>query len=205
MTAQPLAAPDLRTRRRTETRLQIQQAALDLFEQQGFELTTVDEIAASAGVSARTFFRYFATKEDSVLFDMYGFDEALRACVAGAEPSRFELADVERAFEGVIASIREEQGELATTILRIQKLVSANPSLSKAAMGRCADSSHHLLTLIDDDGTPGRRSHIRMILEIAQLALQCAFDEWVNSCAPSLPDADLLTIYRQVCARVRQL
>ena len=57
MTAQPLAAPDLRTRRRTETRLQIQQAALDLFEQQGFEVTTVDEIAASAGVSSRTFFR----------------------------------------------------------------------------------------------------------------------------------------------------
>lgn len=204
MTAQPLAMPDLRARRRTETRLQIQQAALDLFERQGFELTTVDEIAASAGVSARTFFRYFATKEDSVLFDMCGFDEALRSCVAGAEPGRFELADVERAFERVIASIREEHGELATTIRRIQKLVSADPSLSKAAMGRCANSSLHLLTLIDD-ATPGRRSHIRMILEIAQLALQCAIDEWGNSCAPSQPDADLLTIYREVCARLRRL
>jgi AcrR family transcriptional regulator len=205
MTVQPLAAPDLRTRRRTETRLQIQQAALDLFEQQGVEVTTVDEIAGAAGVSPRTFFRYFATKEESVLFDMYGFDEALRSCVTGADPSRFSLADVEQSIIGVIESIRDEQGELATTILRIQKLVSANPSLSKAAMGRCADSSHHLLTLIDDDGAVGRRSHIRMILEIAQLALQCAFDEWVNSCAPSLPEADLLTIYRQVCGRVRQL
>jgi AcrR family transcriptional regulator len=206
MSAQALgAATDLRTRRRNETRLEIQQAALTLFEEQGFEMTTVDEIARAAGISSRTFFRYFATKEESVLFDMYGFDDALRTCVADADPAHFSLADVESAFRSVIESLGHSQNELASTILRIQRLVSTNPSLSKAALGRCAESSQQLLTLVDDNQTIKARTEIRMMLEIAQLALQCAFDRWVNTGAPSSPDDDLLACYQDVCVRVRQL
>ncbi len=58
--------PDLRERRRQETRLEISRAALELFELQGFAATTVEEIARAAGVSSSTFFRCFATKEESV-------------------------------------------------------------------------------------------------------------------------------------------
>ncbi|MBR8639674.1 TetR family transcriptional regulator [Streptomyces tuirus] len=59
--------PDLRERRRLATQADIEDAALDLFERQGYERTTVLEIAAAAGVSQSTFFRYFATKEDAAL------------------------------------------------------------------------------------------------------------------------------------------
>lgn len=204
-TSTPGAPTDLRARRRTETRLEIQQAALSLFERQGFEPTTVDEIARDAGVSPRTFFRYFTTKEESVLFDMYGFDDALQECVATIDPNHFCLAAVEAAFTTVIESFRDDQSEVAVTIARIQKLVCTNPSLSTAVVGRCADNSQRLSALLDAEYGIGVRSHVRMVLEIAQLALRSAFEEWVNRSAIDGAGADLLSIYQDVCVRVRNL
>jgi AcrR family transcriptional regulator len=57
----------LRERKRHQTRQQLISAAMRLFEQKGYEQTTVAEIASSAGVSTKTFFNYFASK-DEVLF-----------------------------------------------------------------------------------------------------------------------------------------
>jgi AcrR family transcriptional regulator len=62
---------DLRERKRTRTRLMIQTEALRLFNDQGYGDTTVEQIADAAAISTRTFFRYFPTKEDAVLWDEY--------------------------------------------------------------------------------------------------------------------------------------
>jgi AcrR family transcriptional regulator len=60
-----------RERKRAKTRRTIQEQALRLFAEQGYEATTVKQIAAAAGVSHMTFFRYYPTKEDVVLSDDY--------------------------------------------------------------------------------------------------------------------------------------
>jgi AcrR family transcriptional regulator len=59
----------LRERKKERTRAELQRHALRLFRDRGYAETTVDDIAAAAEVSRSTFFRYFGTKEDVVLFD----------------------------------------------------------------------------------------------------------------------------------------
>jgi len=64
--------PATRTRRgssaqgRAEVRRDLVAAAVRLFHERGYEITTVDDIAAAAGVGRRTFFRYFRSKEDAI-------------------------------------------------------------------------------------------------------------------------------------------
>jgi AcrR family transcriptional regulator len=59
----------LRERKKAKTRDAIQRHALRLFREQGYSATTVDQIAAAAEISPSTFFRYFPTKEETVLYD----------------------------------------------------------------------------------------------------------------------------------------
>lgn len=68
-TVRSMAKPSLRERRATETRQRIVDVALALFLEQGFDVTTIDQISTDADVSARTFFRYFPTKEALLFHD----------------------------------------------------------------------------------------------------------------------------------------
>jgi len=79
----------LRARARLAMRTEIAETAFALFLQRGFEQVTVDEIAEAAGLSRRSFFRYFPSKEDAVFGLLYDLGEELAAAVAArptAEP-----------------------------------------------------------------------------------------------------------------------
>jgi AcrR family transcriptional regulator len=121
--------PGLRERKKAKTRAAIQQHALRLFMAQGYAETTVEQIAAAAEVSQSTFFRYFATKEETVLYDQ--LDPVMIASFIDQPAELSPLAAVRGALHDVFANLPSEQSELE---LGRQKLIAAVPELRIAAM-----------------------------------------------------------------------
>jgi AcrR family transcriptional regulator len=104
------AAPSRRQEHKLRTQRALQQAALDLFSEQGYDDTTTDEIAERAGVSPRTFFRYFPTKESVLFVGEYGWFQSFTKHFL-AQPD--ELGDLE--------AIRQTLIELAPGLAKIRK------------------------------------------------------------------------------------
>jgi AcrR family transcriptional regulator len=116
-------APGLRERKKARTRAEIQRHALRLFREQGYHATTVGQIAAAAEVSERTFYRYFATKEDIVLWDEFDprIVEVFRAQPPGSNP----IQALRAALRAVLGQLpAAEQAQLRE---RIGLLLSVPP------------------------------------------------------------------------------
>jgi AcrR family transcriptional regulator len=118
----------LRERKKARTRADIQHHAMRLFREQGFETTTVDQIAEAAEVSQATFFRHFATKDDAILANDY--DDRVIALFL-AQPANRTPAQAMR------AAIREVAQQMTPVELEEyearQTLILGAPSLRAAA------------------------------------------------------------------------
>ena len=101
------APPTLSQRRRSQTRQEIHRTAVDLVLERGLANVTVDDIAAAAGVSPRTFFNYFPTKRDALVWEPPPLpEEALARFLAGTGRLRDELRDLLVAYvDGPRASV----------------------------------------------------------------------------------------------------
>jgi AcrR family transcriptional regulator len=103
-TAPPSLPTDLRARRKQRTRSALREAALVLFAERGYEVTTVAQIAALAEVGERTFFVHFPMKED-VLFDVpVEVVEAFGRHIEDAPPGMPDLAAIEEAIVSMNAA-----------------------------------------------------------------------------------------------------
>jgi mycofactocin system transcriptional regulator len=81
-----------------DVRARVEKAALDLFTLKGFEQVIIDDVAAAAGISRRTFFRYFATKADAVWGDFAAHAARLGTLLAATDPQQPVLASVCAAY-----------------------------------------------------------------------------------------------------------
>jgi len=116
--------PDWRQRKKTATRDRIRASALLLFAEQGYDATTVEQIATAAGVSHMTFFRYFPAKEDVVLSDAY---DPLIASYIARTPAAWPVA---RRIRAVLAEgLRQVYDTDRDTLLAQNKLIVSTPAL----------------------------------------------------------------------------
>ncbi|WP_309130704.1 helix-turn-helix domain-containing protein [Brevibacterium sp.] len=116
------------TIRALRTRARILDAALDLFERQGYDATTVNEIAEAAGITPMTFFRHFPTKDAVLVTDPY---DPLIAEAIGTQP--VDLAPLERTRRGLLAALGDISALEDATAKRRVALVAESPALRAAA------------------------------------------------------------------------
>jgi len=116
--------PGLWDRSRQAAYSEITRTATRLFLQQGFEETTIDQIVAEVGVSRRSFFRYFGTKEDIILRGLIARGESIRAALAERPADEEPFTALRAAF--VAMQQPEDTREFA---LDLHRMMAGSPSL----------------------------------------------------------------------------
>ncbi|MFE4335875.1 TetR family transcriptional regulator [Streptomyces sp. NPDC056831] len=140
----------LRERKKRRTRDALLHAALDLFTDQGYEETTVDEIVDAVEVSQRTFFRYFASKEEAAfaiqeMVESHFLSE-LRRRPAAEAPFEAMRSAVLRAWNSIGEAI-----EAIVTVelhMRTYRMIESTPSLLAAHLRRSMDLENRIALLI---------------------------------------------------------
>jgi len=124
----------LREASRRTVRTQLAETAEALFIAKGFEETTVDQIAEAMGISQRSFFRYFASKDDVILDNLDRLSDELAAVVAARPAHEPEWDSLRRAFECVAERFadreRREHGAA------VQRIIEESPHLLAAYLRR---------------------------------------------------------------------
>ena len=170
-------------RRRATSRAELEQAAFALFAARGFEGTTVDEIAAAAGIGRRTFFRYFPSKNDipwgAFEDELERMRVRLKACppeVPLADALRVALIDFNRVAPAQVPLHRRRM-EL---ILRVPTLLAHSTLRFAAWREVVAEFVAERTGRRPDDLAPQAIAHAVLGVAIA------AYEHWLDD-----PDADL--------------
>jgi AcrR family transcriptional regulator len=168
----------LQQKKRQLVRHEIAHAAWLLFADRGYEAATVDDIAREAGVSRRTFFRYFSSKEDVVVETSEAFAEDLLAAVASRPRDEAPFVAIREALRPVVLS-RLAAADEAGAIIR---LLRESRTLRRAMLERHARMEERLAALIAErTGTDTRRDPTPALLAFVTSALvDTAFNVWFD-------------------------
>lgn len=172
-------------RRRVTSRAELEQVAFDLFEQQGFEQTTIDDIASAAGIGRRTFFRYFPSKNDVPWGDFDGELARMRRRLSES-PADARLIDAIRHAIVDFNRIAPEQvpahRRRMNLILRVPAL-QAHSTLRYAAWRQViADFVAERSGLRSDGLLPRTIGHAMLGVAVA------AYEQWLDSADDDLCD-----------------
>lgn len=181
-------------RRPRTSRAELERVALDLFTSRGFDETTVDDIAAAAGIGRRTFFRYYASKNDAVWGD---FDAELDRLRAWFDSCRPEVPLMEAVHYAVLTFNRLDADQVPWHRRRM-RLILETPALqahSTPMYARwravIADFAAHRVGLQPADLVP------QLIAYAALGAAVAAYEQWLRD-----SDADLEPLLDEAMAEL---
>jgi AcrR family transcriptional regulator len=166
--------PGLRERKKEQTRAAIQREALRLIQTQGYDATTCEQIAAAADVSAATLFRYYATKEDIVLQDVYDpmIAEAVRARPARETP----LAAVRAGFAQALGTVQPEELEV---VRQRTALILSVPALRTRTREQQESLVTHLAAAVADrEARRGVEVDAQVVAAACASAVSIAVERW---------------------------
>lgn len=163
-----------------DARGRLAKAAMTLYAEQGFEQTTVAEIAKQAGLTERTFFRHFADKREVLFSGMEMLRDLLVRAVADAPASAAPIDAVSAAFEAAGALLQENPERVR---LR-DAIVSANAELRERELIKLAAFASAVAGALRDRGIPDPTASLTAEAGVA--VFKVAFAQWISE--PGQPD-----------------
>jgi AcrR family transcriptional regulator len=200
MSVQSAVNTGLRERKKERTRQALIDAAFELFQRNGFDATTVEEIADAVEVSPRTFFRYFASKEEVALTLQDDMKTTIIAALAERPPDEPVMTAIRRAFHTVARvlqddeghSVLEKSGHIAQRFACFNQLMASSPALFAASLEHGAAKQDDIVGLIaarmGADPVTDLRPHLATAA--ATCAVRAAVETWsrAGGGAMSVPD-----------------
>ena len=169
----------------------LERAALELFERQGFERTSVAQIAGAAGLKERSFYRYFADKRE-VLFAGNELEAHLLVQVEAADPSLTPI-------EALLTALRtaEEIYRPREFLLRRARVIAANPALAERDLIKLADIADALARALERRGVESGRA--QLVIDAVLAIHRRAMSRWLAG-----SEATLSELITQATAELRE-
>ncbi|MFJ3901409.1 TetR family transcriptional regulator [Streptomyces sp. NPDC090025] len=185
----PSPALTMAERKRQLVSTELTEAALQLLARRGFDAVTVDEIVAEAGVSKRTFFRYFASKEDVVVQFLAGLGDEMRAALAARPAAEPPSAALRAAVAVPLAACTLEHPDHAARALLVVQLILRTPALLARLLERQLEWRETLAAeLAARDGLDVSAAlYPRLAAGTALVAFHTALQRWAESSAAEDP------------------
>jgi AcrR family transcriptional regulator len=161
----------------------LEQAALELFVERGFEQTTVAEIAQRAGLTERTFFRHFTDKREVLFAGGSALQELLVTGVAHAPDGTAPLDAVSASLQAA-APMLQQRGDYPS---QRQAVIAANPELQERELIKMAGLAAAMAAALRGRGVPGPAASLAAEAGIA--VFRVAFERWIaEDCRPDLAE-----------------
>ncbi|MEO5919837.1 MAG: TetR family transcriptional regulator [Pseudolysinimonas sp.] len=168
--------------KRDTTRIALMAAALELFEERGYDATTAAAIADRAGVTEMTFFRHFPSKDAVLIADPY---DPLIAEAIRRQPA--SLPALAAAIGGVAAAWTSAPPPLSGEVRERLRIVSGTPSLRGALARNSAQTEAAIAQALVDRGTTPADARIAASATLG--ALNAALLDWADGDEPDLGSA----------------
>ena len=156
-----------------DSRGRLEQAALTLYGERGFENTTVAEIAARAGVTERTFFRYFADKREVLFWGAGALQDLLVTTVVGAPGAAAPIEVLAAALEAAAGVLQERRDSARQR----QTVIAANSELRERELIKLASLASALAEALGRRGVTGPAATLTAEAGIA--VFRVAVERWV--------------------------
>ena len=190
--------PGLRERKRQQTRERLTRAAMALFLERGFEATTLDDIAAAADISRRSFFHYFASKED-VVFAWH--EETTAALIAAVEARPANESMLTAAENAISAMARQLEPGEAIAMARLKR---DNPALQARDQVKYEKLERALAAALEKRaGHKTEKLGARLVAMIATGAMRIGGELWAAEGAREKPEALVKRTFAAIRAILR--
>jgi AcrR family transcriptional regulator len=162
------------SRWKPDARVRLEQAALDLYQERGFEQTTVTEIAERAGLTERTFFRYFVDKREVLFGDQDLLHTLCVSTIEAVPASATPLDAVAAALEAVVPVLQERH----KLVRQRQAVIAANPGLQERELLKGALLTSAMAEALRRRGVTDPAASLAA--EVGVIVFKTAFDCWVS-------------------------